>query len=155
WRFRDLLEDLREHVFPDLAESTRATYERTGSLFCDFAERGLGDPLVQDFRRVHIQRYLDWRRNNKQARWGDRRVSDRRVSDRTLQKDRTILHALFQRAVDLEIREGNPVAKTKPVAAKRRIPRLPSPEQIEALIQEMRGPMGRLYVLTLAETGGR
>jgi len=156
WRFRDLLEYLRERVFPSLKDSTRATYELTGRLFCAFAEKELGDPLLQDYQGFHIQRYLDWRKSAKQLRWGEKNgARDRLVSKRTLQKDRTILHSLFQRAVDLEIREGNPVAKTKPVKAARRIPCLPSPDRVEALIEEMRGPMARLYAMTLAETAGR
>src|SRR5690606_9599227 len=152
---RDLLDDIRRNVAPALAPSTRAIYERVGRLFCEFAERELGDPPIRDFRRVHIQRYLDWRRNNKLPRWGERRADDCRVSDRTLQKERTVLHTLFQRAVVLEIRDSNPVAQTRPIRSRRRIPRLPTPEQIEALIREIRDPMARLYAVTLVETGAR
>jgi len=155
WTFRDLFEDFRENAYPDLKESTRATYEVVGWLFCEFAEKQLGNPKVPDFRGFHVQRYLEWRRNAKQSRYGEKTGGDRRVSIRTLQKDRTVLHRIFDRAVKLEIRESNPVTKTDPIKSRRRIPRLPTPEQVRALVEELSDPMARLYALTLVETGAR
>jgi len=78
------------------------------------------------------------------------------VTNRTLEKDRATLHAVFAFAEELELREGNPVAKVRRAKADVRDPIILTDDEYTALLDACReSPMLYLYVLTLGETGAR
>lgn len=104
-----------------------------------------------------ITGYLTWRRNQRRA-GKHRKPSSEPVSNRTLQKDRAVLHRLFDFADRLELRDGNPVARVEQPNADPRTPVLLSDEQYEKLLKACEPkPQLSLYALALAlgETGGR
>jgi len=104
------------------------------------------DPTIETIRAA----FLTWRRRY--------RLDGETVNthNRTLQKDRAVLQRIFGYADKLEYRDGNPVARVDPPKADKRTPVILTDEQYEALLLECADrPMLKLYVKTLAETGGR
>lgn len=152
-----LLDKFESDRFPVLAPRTRETYAASLAIFREFFAKK-GDPLVEEVRAGHVQDFLNWRRTHRlQGRAGGAvKVKGGVASNRTLQKDRTVLHAVFSFAEDLELRDGNPVARVRPPKADTRDPVLLSVDQYERLLRECdRDPMLWLYALMLGETGAR
>jgi integrase len=148
-----LLEAFRQDHMPDLAKGTQASYEDSlkpiGVFFVDI----LGDMAVEDIQASHITQYLTWRRNRNPQ--GQPRKKP--LSNRSLEKDRAVLHLLFNVADMMELREGNPVARTKRPKAKERDPVLLKPAEYERLLKACAddSPMLGLYAVLLGETGAR
>ncbi|HET9982619.1 MAG TPA: tyrosine-type recombinase/integrase [Longimicrobiales bacterium] len=152
-----LLDKYERERLPLLAEHTRRTYKVSLAYFRTFFVERLGDPRVDKIRAGHVTDYLNWRRLNP--------GKGEAVGARTLAKDRATLHAVFAFAEELELREGNPVAKVRPPKADARQPVILSDEQFEQLLaaceRDAHGhklaeaPMLRLYILALAESGAR
>ena len=156
-RLSGLLDKFEADRLPALAPRTRETYAASLARFRDFFTTR-GDPMVEDVRAGDVQDFLNWRRTHrlqgKSA--GGEKVAGGTASNRTVQKDRTVLHAVFSFAQDLELRDGNPVARVRPPKANTRDPVLLTPDQYERLLKECeRDAMLRLYVLVLGETGAR
>jgi integrase len=78
------------------------------------------------------------------------------LSNRTSQRDRTVLHTLFAYAEELELRDGNPVARVKAPKADPRDPVILNAEEYDRFLRECEhNPMLYLYVPTMGETGAR
>ncbi|MEQ1856161.1 MAG: tyrosine-type recombinase/integrase [Longimicrobiales bacterium] len=148
--FSELLARFRTEVVPTLAKNTQAAYEDTFRPATDFFVERLGDPLVERVRKRHIGDFLSWRRVN-------RRDGEAPLSGRTLEKDRAVLHRLFDQAEEWELREGNPVAKVRRPKYDDHNPVILDADQYERLLSECGayGPMLGLYALLLGEAGLR
>ncbi len=148
-RFSALLAKFEAEEVPTLAPGTQRTYADSLKPIRAYFVGKIGDPTVDQIRAMHVKDFLSWRRAN-------RMDGKAPLHGRTLQKDRTVLHRIFTIAERLEIRDGNPVARTNPPKADSRDPVILDKEQYEALIVACEGrTMLQLYVLTLGETGGR
>jgi integrase/recombinase XerD len=144
-----LLEKFEGEALPTLSAGTRRTYADSLKPVRAYFVDQLGDPAVDSVRAAHVANFLTWRRVN-------RLDGKAPLHLRTVQKDRTVLHRIFAFADRLEIRDGNPVARTERPKADSREPVILDAEQFEALLSACEGrPMLHLYILTLGETGGR
>jgi site-specific recombinase XerD len=154
-RFSGLLDQYRRDELPTLSPGTRRAYGDSFTLIDDYFGRVLHDPKLEHVGTKHIKGFLAWRRNQRRA-GKNQKASSEPVSNRTLQKDRAVLHRLFDFAFNLELIEGNPVARVEQPKADPRTPVLLSDEQYEALLKASADNAQLwLYVLTLGETGGR
>jgi integrase/recombinase XerC len=153
--FSALLGQFRRDEIPTLALGTQRSYKDSFAPIERFFVDELRDPSIDRIGTKEIKAFLAWRRN--QRRVGKhQKASAEPVSNRTLQKDRAVLHRLFDYADRLELREGNPVSRVDQPKADPRTPVLLSDEQFEKLLAECAShPALWLYVLTLGETGGR
>jgi site-specific recombinase XerD len=82
---------------------------------------------VDEVRPAHVREFLTWRGRHLRGKVG-------KASARTVQLDRAVLRAAFAFAVELELRESNPVVAVKPPKVTKRDPVILSPEQFEALL---------------------
>ncbi|MBM4182899.1 MAG: site-specific integrase [Gemmatimonadetes bacterium] len=148
--FSELLDRFRSEVVPTLAEGTQAAYEDTFKPAREFFFDQLGDPLLEDIRSRHISDFLSWRRVN-------RRDGEAPLSNRTLEKDRAVLHRIFDQADEWEWREGNPVSRVKRPKYDKHNWVIIDSDQYEKLLAECSayGPMLGLYALVLGEAGLR
>ncbi len=112
-----------------------------------------GDPTVDRVRAGDVEGFLTWRRGHRAQVKGPANRGP--LHNRTLSKDRAVLHAIFAMADRLELRDGNPVARTKAPKYDPRAAVILTDAQYETLLAECDDPMLRLYVLTLGETGMR
>jgi site-specific recombinase XerD len=112
-----------------------------------------GDPTVDRVRAADVEAFLSWRRVHRAAVKGPRHRGP--LHNRTLAKDRSVLHAVCAFADRLELRDGNPVARTKALKYDARTPLLLDDTQYAKLLAACADPFVRLYVLTLGETGMR
>jgi site-specific recombinase XerD len=148
--FSALLDKFTTERLPLLAPNTQDTYSISLAGFRTFFVGRLGDPKVEQIRAGHVKEFLNWRRSNRRQGVGT-------LSNRTVQKDRTVLHAVFAFAEELEWREGNPVAKVSSPRGDPRDPVILDEAQYSRLLEACgtERPMLRLYILTLGETGAR
>ena len=147
--FSGLMVRYRTDRLPLLAPRTRETYEIALDYFHEFFVDLLQDPRIDKVRRADVIQFMNWRRSRRQHGEG-------LVSARTVAKDRAVLHSLFEYAEELEMRDSNPVAKTKPPKVEERDPVILTDAQYELLLREcMDDPMLYLFVLTCGETGAR
>lgn len=165
-----LFDRFEELVMPTLAAGTQAAYKDSLKPIRAYFVDDLGDPAVERVRAADVTAYLKWRRVNRyepQPRGVASRGEAKRIptkakappaplANRTLAKDRAVLHRIFALADQLELREGNPVARVAaPKSDSREIVMLDD-AQYERLVAQCDGrPMLRLYVLVLAEAGLR
>lgn len=148
-RVSELVRKFRDERFPLLSEGTRGAYAVTLDAFTTFLEARRADPEVQDVRQGHISDFLAWRRVHPGR-------GTEPLSNRTIQRDRSVLHTLFAFAEELELRDGNPVAKVKTPKADPRDPVILDAEEYDRLLEECQhNSMLYLYVLTMGETGAR
>lgn len=150
-RFSELVCRFREEKMPTLAKGTQAAYEDTLRPARDFFVDRLGDPLLEDIRKRHIGDFLSWRRVNRRG------PTDKPLSNRTLEKDRAVLHRIFDQADEWELRDGNPVSRVARPKSDSHDPVILDEAQYECLLDACRegGPMLRLYALVLGEAGLR
>lgn len=156
--FSALVQRFREDELPGKAAGTQRSYEDSLKPIEHYFVTELHDPDVASISRGQIRSFLSWRRAHRLDGAGRVQRAARRVTNRTIRKDRTVLHTLFEFAIDLELREDNPVRRVKVPKTPKRTPVLPTLEQYERLIEECRRsrqPMLALYVVTLGETGAR
>lgn len=154
----ELIRRFRSDVMPDLTAGTRKSYNDSLKPIEHYLVNELGDPDVCAVSRGQLAGFLRWRRAHRLDGEGRFAPAKKRVSARTVQKDRTVLHTLFELALDLEVRDDNPVRRVKPPKAPKRTPVIPSADAYERLLLECsraRQPMLALYALTLGETGAR
>jgi site-specific recombinase XerD len=145
----DLLDKFQAERLPHLAPNTQRTYKLSLATFREFFDQ-LGDLPVSEVGRGNIVDYLSWRRGHRGTKNGGQ------VGARTLQKDRACLHSVFAFAEELELRDGNPVARVSPPTAEKRNPVILDADQYARLLKACdKRPMVLLYVTTLAEAGLR
>jgi integrase/recombinase XerD len=160
-RVSALFDRFEAERLPLKAPNTQTTYKASLTGFRAYFIEQLGDPLVHEVESDLIAEFLAWRRGQRRhglAGEGTRtKVKTRPVSNRTLAKERTTLHSVFAYAEELRLRDGNPVDHTEHPKADPRTPVLLTDPQLEKLVREMGtvSPMHQLYVILLAETGGR
>jgi site-specific recombinase XerD len=153
-RFSALLEQYERDEMPGLSAGTQRSYRDSFVPFRDYFTTELPDPTLDKIGTRAIKGYLSWRRNQRRAGKHGKATAEP-VSNRTLQKDRAVLHRLFDFAERLELREGNPVRFVEQPKADPRTPVLLTDEQFEKLLGACGSPQLALYALTLGETGGR
>jgi site-specific recombinase XerD len=154
-RFSGLLEQYERDELPMLAPGTERSYRDSFVPLREYFVTELGDPTLTDIGTRHVKGFLAWRIG--QRRVGkNNKASSEPLSNRTLQKDRAVLHRLLDFAYQLELVEGNPVARVEQPKADPRTPVLLTDDQFEKLLEKC-APNAQLwlYTLTLGETGGR
>ncbi|MEX2280996.1 MAG: tyrosine-type recombinase/integrase [Gemmatimonadota bacterium] len=153
--FSELLDQYKRDELPTLSEGTQRAYKDTFQPVMDYFVDQLRNPTLERIHAKHIRGYLAWRRTQRRA-GKNQTAGTQPLSNRTLQKDRAVLHRIFEFADELELREGNPVARVEAPKADGRSPILLSDDQYEALLKECEPrPMLWLYTLVMGETGGR
>jgi integrase len=151
-RFSEVLALYEKDELPTLATGTQASYNDSLKPIRQYFVELRGDPEIEQIRPPHIKQYLSWRRTHNP----DGTERKKPLHLRTVEKDRAVLHRLFSLAVELEMREGNPVALVKRPKYDKRQPVILSDEQYEKLIEKCGdNDMLRLYVLVLGEAGLR
>jgi len=154
-RFSALLSQYKRDEMPTLSAGTQRAYDDSIKLIEEYFVTDQRDATLDKIGTKEIKGYLAWRRNQRRA--GKHRTATKEpIGNRTLQKDRAVLHRLFDFADRLELREGNPVARVEPPKADPRTPVLLTDDQFEKLLKACESNAQLwLYTLTLAETGGR
>ena len=150
-RFSELLQRFKSDYVPALAPNTRAAYTDSLKPVRAYFVKELGDLSVETIQAAHVRGYLTWRRVHGPR--GEKR--SRPLSNRTLQKDRAVLHRIFAVADELEIRDGNPVARVGPPKHDGREAVILTEAEYDRLIDACTRPMLRLWALVLGETGVR
>jgi integrase len=165
-RFSALLERFERDDLPTLAKGTREAYVDSFRPIRDYFVEHLGDPVLERIHAKDVKAFLAWRRTARRIR-KDRpseiapemtkpQAPLPPLSNRTLEKDRAVLHRLFNFAERLELREGNPVARVPAPKWDPRDPVVLDDAALERLLAECAGrPMLRTYALLLAEAGVR
>ena len=147
--FSALVELFERQELPALAIGTQQAYKESLTALKPYFVNELGDPQLERIHAKHIAGFLAWRRVH-------RLKGKDPVSNRTLQKDRAVLHRVFDMAERMEFREGNPVARVPAPKADPREPVILSAPEYEKLITACDGrPMLELYVLVMGESGLR
>ena len=148
----ELLTKYEREYLPALSPNTRKSYPKSIAPIRTYFLNDLGDPGIETIRAKHVADFLSWRRVRGPR--GELRAEP--LSNRTLQKDRAILHRIFQVAEKLELRDGNPVGRVEAPKIKERDPVLLSGDELERLLTACgKHEMLHLWVLLLAETGVR
>ena len=145
-----LFDKFEHDVIPTLSDGTQRSYEDSLKPIRTYFVDKCDDPAVDKIRPAHVHGYLTWRRS--------RRVDGRggNVSNRTLEKDRAVLHRIFNLAERLEYRDGNPIGLTERPKSDGRAPAILSTDEYKKLLTACEGrPMLALYALVLGETGAR
>jgi len=153
--FSALLAQYRRDELPTRSAGTQRSYKDSLGLIEQYFVSMQGDPTLDRVQSKHVMGYLTWRRNQRRA--GKHQAATvEPVSNRTLQKDRAVLHRVFDFADRLELREGNPVSRVEQPKGDPRTPVLLTDEQYEKLLKHCApNPALWLYTLVLGETGGR
>lgn len=153
--FSDLLAQYRRDELPTRSAGTQRAYADSLKPIEEFFVELSRDLAIDAISTKHIRAYLAWRRNQRKG-GKNRKPTKEPVSNRTLQKDRAVLHRLFDFADQLELREGNPVSRVEQPKGDPRTPVLLSDDQYEALLKACaHRPQLYLYALTMGETGSR
>lgn len=149
----ELLEEFEDRFLPTLAASSQRTYSVTLRPVEHFFTERRTDPRARDVTRADVAAYLDWRRMHGPD--GEKRTEA--LSKWTLQKERAILHRLFDKAQEWGYVRSNPVSKTDRPKPDRRDPVILDDAEYDRLVAECyeTGPMLGLYVVVLGETGMR
>ena len=117
--------------------------------------RKIRDPHVDRIRRADVRKFLKWRRVHTPT--GQKRREP--LSSRSVQKSRSILRTVFQRAVEDELIGSNPCDELKIKKPKRRQPVIIDDRQASGLLDECaksrKNPHLFAYAVTLLETGAR
>ena len=152
-RFSDLRKRYEEEKLPGKTEGTRRSYRDALKPLEYFFEEVHDDPKLAEIRTAHVIRYMSWRRSHSPHG----RELDDQLSAATVNKDRRMLHRLFEMAERWELRDGNPVSNTDALPEDGRDPVILSEDQYEELIAkaEARDSMLGAYVTLLGETGAR
>lgn len=150
--FSELVERYETDELPGLVEGTQKSYRDCLKPIKTYFVEELDDPRVADVGAGHIRQYMAWRRTHGPN--GSER--DRQLSARTVEKDRTMLHRLFELAHQWGVRDGNPVSRTDPPNTDSRDPVILDQDQYERLLSACEhSSMLHTYVLFLGETGAR
>lgn len=154
-RLSGLVAQYKRDEIPTLSAGTQRAYEDSFRPIVDYFTAELRDPTLDKIGTREIKGYLAWRRNQRRA-GKHQTASTEPVSNRTLQKDRAVLHRLFDYAYTMELVDGNPVARVEQPKGDPRTPVLLDDAQFEALLTACDwSPQLWLYTLMLGETGGR
>jgi site-specific recombinase XerD len=150
-----LFDKFESDVLPTVSVGTAKAYTASLKRFREFFV-GSKDRAVDQIRSGHIAEFLTWRRGARVGGKGGKSKTNKPLHMRSLQKDRTVLHRVFAYAEEIELRDGNPVAKTKPPKADARDYVILDGDQYERLLAECEvDPMLYVYALVLGETGVR
>lgn len=154
-RFSTLLAHYRRDELPTRSAGTQRAYVDSLKLIEEYFVTELSDPTLDKIASKHAMAFLTWRRMQRRAgKYQTATVEP--VSNRTLQKDRAVLHRVFDFAYRLELVEGNPVSRVEQPKGDPRTPVLLDDAQYEALLKACADrPQLWLYALTLGESGGR
>ena len=134
---------------PRLAAGTQRSYATSLAHVRQFFNREYPGLRIDEVRPAHVREYLNWRGGRVRGKAAE-------ASARTVAKDRATLRAAFSYALELELRDTNPVAAVRPPKVVKRDPVLITPEEYERLLDACgENDMLRLYLLFLGETGTR
>ena len=155
--FSALLSEFENGELLTLAPGTISAYrDSLTPIRAHFVDK-LGDLPVNTIRSSHIASYLDWRATSGDARRRESNKTVVKVSARTVNKERRVLHRLFEVATRREYCEANPVKKTRARKVDDFEPVILDDAEYARLLAKCaeRSPMLHLYTLLLGETGMR
>lgn len=147
---QDLLDEFERDIVPTLSDGTQRAYRDSLKALRLYWVDEAKNPRVERVRKPHVKRFMTWRRSH--------RIGGGEVAVRTVEKDRAVLHRIFEHAEGMEYREGNPVARKKGEKPKYdgRSPVILDANQYERLLLKCGDrDILRAYILTLGETGER
>lgn len=148
-RFSSLLDRFERDVLPSLAKGTGDAYRDSTKILQLYFVEESGDPAIETLQAKHVTAFLTWRRAHRQN-------GDKPVSSRTVARDRAVLHRLFAFADQLELREGNPVARVAAPKCDRFEPTILDADAYEKLVKACDDRlMLKTYSLLLGEAGLR
>ncbi|GAC1613801.1 MAG: site-specific integrase [Gemmatimonadaceae bacterium] len=148
-RCSELFDLFERQQLPTVSRGTQEAYLDSLKPIRSYFVDQLGDRPVDQVHAKDVSGYLAWRRVHRIG-------GTEPLSNRTLQKDRAVLHRIFEIAERAEYREGNPVGRVQPPKADSRQPVILTDDEYERLLTACRGrPMLALYALVLGETGLR
>jgi integrase len=153
-RFTELLRRYRAEELPNMALTSRCSYECTLRPAELYFVTKLGDPMLDQIHTAHVAQYLSWRRSH----GPDGLPNTKPLTATSREKDRAVLHSVFAFADMLELREGNPVHRVPKIKSDAKEPALLTSDQYEALVkacEECAAPAVNLYIRVLGETGAR
>jgi integrase/recombinase XerD len=156
-----LFDRFERQELPALAEGTQDAYRDSLKPIRGYFVDEMRDPPIDAVHARHVRDFLAWRRVHRLeiAREGKKPTPIEKrapVSNRTMQKDRAVLHRIFELAEQLELRDGNPVSRVQPPKSDGRDPVILSAEEYDRLLAACDGgPLLRLYALTFGEGGLR
>jgi integrase len=167
-RFSSLLDRFERDVLPGLAPGTSNAYKDSTKVLRVYFVDDMGDPTIESLKAKDVTAFLTWRRSHRQKakRGANKRkpktpaqgaiTQARPVSNRTLVRDRSVLHRVFAFADQLELREGNPVARVDAPQCDTFEPVILSPDEYETLVTACGDRlMLTTYTLLLGEAGLR
>jgi integrase len=156
-----LFDRFERQDIPALAPGAQDAYRDSLKPIRAYFVAELRDPSIDAVHARHVRDFLAWRRVNRMeiGREGKKPTpveSRAPLNNRTLQKDRAVLHRIFELAEQLELRDGNPVTRVETPKADGRDPVILFADQYEQLLGGCAGrPILALYALTLGEAGLR
>lgn len=147
----ELFDVFEGEYLPTLAVGTQGAYRDSLKVIRPFFLEQLRDPTVDAIGGRDVEAFLAWRRVTP---LNPKRTPT--VSNRTVQKDRAVLHRIFDVAERRELRDGNPVRKTEAPKVTKHTPVILTDDGYAKLLEACGDrPMLRLYVTTLGEGGMR
>lgn len=147
--FSEVVALFKQQELPQLAAGTQQAYLESIVAIELYFIGQLFDPTLDRINAREIAGFLSWRRVN-------RLKGKEPLSNRTLQKDRAVLHRIFDMAHRMELRDGNPVDRVSPPKADPREPVILSTVEYERLLTEcVDRPMLELFILVMGEAGLR
>jgi integrase/recombinase XerD len=153
-RFSVLADEYVRLDVPNKAPGSIRGYEAVVAVSKDYFDK-LGDPLVRDIRRSHIQTFLEQRALTpiRPVKPGEQPVLP---SAHTVAKYFRVLRRLFSYGVAKDYLDSNPASHVRPPKADPRTPPILTSEQYETFLAKCEAnPMLWLYILMLGETGMR
>jgi integrase len=154
-RFSELLDAFEREDMPTLSPGAQEAYSDSIAPIRDYFVTELGDPAVDTIQAREIIGFMAWRRVHRRVGKHGKATKEP-LSNRSVSKDRSVLHRIFDKAVRLEVRDGNPVARTEAPKVDTFNPVILTSEEYDRLIRACaRRPMLELYVLVLGEAGLR
>lgn len=156
-----LFDRFERQDIPALAPGAQDAYRDSLKPIRAYFVGELRDPAIDAVHARHVRDFLAWRRVNRMEIGREGKtptpVATRApLNNRTLQKDRAVLHRIFEVAERLELRDGNPVTRVEAPKADGRDPVILPADQYEKLLGACASrPMLSLYTLTLGEAGLR
>lgn len=148
-RMNELFAEFEKLDMPP-AEGAQDAYRDSLRVLREYFVELRGDPRADRVTGPDVMRFLDWRKTHKIGK-----KQKKPIAARTVAKDRTVLHRVFNRAERRGYVDHNPVAVTDVPKGDPFEPVILNDDEFEGLLNACRSPMVRLYVLTLAEAGGR
>ncbi len=152
-KMSDMIDRFEREELPKLTVGTQETYTDSLKPIRHYFTKIISDPMADTIQPEHIADYLHWRSTNRSIGLGK---TDRGVlKPRSVNRDRAVLHVMFEDAEKLGRVPRNPVRKVDKWKVDEFEPIILTSDEYEALLTACSSPMLKMFVLLLGETGCR